>query len=94
MDVSRKLFILHITAPYNRNMNIYHDMMSHTLLTCESHANHNKEASKRVIIMNFTRLICTLAGRYMFEGSFNNSGSTETITKQSLIFSKLFYIIS
>ena len=39
-----KTFLTHITAPHIHDMNIYHDMTSHTLLTCKSHANHNEEA--------------------------------------------------
>ena len=49
-QISQKLFISHIMAPH---MNIYHDMMSHTLLTCKSHASHTEGAGKQVIIMNY-----------------------------------------
>ena len=34
------------TSPHIHDMNIYHDMTSHTLLTCKSHANYNEEAGK------------------------------------------------
>ena len=37
---------LHVTALNIHDMNIYHDMTSHTLLTCKLHANHNEEAGK------------------------------------------------
>ena len=40
-------------GPHIQDMNIYHDMMSHTLLTYKSHANHNEGAGKQVIIMNY-----------------------------------------
>ena len=33
-------------APHIHDMNIYHDVMSHTLLVCKSHANHNEGAGK------------------------------------------------
>ena len=69
-------------------MNIYHDMTSHKLLTCKSYANHNEGAGKQVIVMNCTWLICILAGCLMFEGSFDNSDSSEIITIQSLIVRK------
>ena len=48
-------------APHIHDMNIYHDMTSHTLFTCKSHANHNEEADKQVIIMNSMWLISILA---------------------------------
>ena len=35
-------------ASHIHDMNIYHDMTSHTFLTCKSHANHNEEAGKHV----------------------------------------------
>ena len=54
-------------------MNIYHDITSHTLLTC----NHNEGAGKQVIIMNYIWLICILANCLMFEGSFGNFDSSK-----------------
>ena len=35
-------------APHTHDMNIYHDITSHTLL-----ANHNKGAGKQVMITNY-----------------------------------------
>ena len=44
--VSQNFFISHVKAPHIHDMNIYHDMTLHTLLTCKSHANHNEDAGK------------------------------------------------
>ena len=43
----------------------YHDMTSHTLLTCKSHADHNEEAGAQVIIMNCIWIICVIAVYYL-----------------------------
>ena len=54
----------HITAPHIHDMNICHDMTSHTYV----HANHNEETGKQVIIMNHMWLVCILASCLMLEG--------------------------
>ena len=95
-------FISHITAPYIHDMNIYHNMTSHTLLACKSRANHIEEAGKHVGYNNELYMMWY----YLVEGSYDNSDSSEAITIRSLIFtepeklshyiyidSKLFYII-
>ena len=59
-DMYHKHFSYHITAPHIHDMNIYHDMTSHTYL----HASHMpiimKKQVKLVIVMNCIWLICIL----------------------------------
>ena len=44
----KNFFISHITAPHIHNMNIFHNMMSHILRTC-----NNEGVGKQVITMNY-----------------------------------------
>ena len=65
----------HITAPHIHYMNIiYHNMMSHTLLTCKSHANHNEGAGKHAGYNNELYITC------LVEESYDNLDSSEAIT--------------
>ena len=59
-------------------------MTSYTLLTCKSHAYHNKEAGKHAVYNN--ELYMTRY--YLVEGSYDYSDYSEAINIQSVIFRK------
>ena len=65
----------HITY-HSYEMNIYHDMTSHKLRACKSHANCNEEADKHAGYNNELYMM----RYYLIEGSYDNSDSSEAIT--------------
>ena len=83
MCITETFHITYHDSSYTHNMNIYHDMTSHILLTCKSHTNY--KVRMQAIITN-----CIWRGiSYVVEGSYDNSDFSEAITIWSLIFRKL-----